>query len=302
MQPMTFFLDWIMNSQFAGLCWALEKGLYASAGLDVTLVPWVEDGRTIIEKVVSGGVCAGSSEDNLIVLGNLAGAGVKALGVMLQESPLVLMTKPESGIRSLVDLPGRRVAMHIDGIHILEAVLSLNGLERAEVEITQVTWDLNHLIEDRFDAVQGYAIAEPVTLAAMGVEVHLIPIRHQQLHPYAQVFFASDACLEQHPDLLQRFLKASFTGWQQAMNRRDEAARLVVKCSNGQANLATEREVLERMYPFVTGQIGLSRFGLVDAERWDHNLDSYARFGITSRKITRAATVDDRFLQAIYPP
>ena len=73
MQPFTFYLDWVITGQFAGLCWAQEKGLYAQAGLAVALRPWQEDGRSIVDKVLAGGLCAGSSEDNLIVSGIAAG-------------------------------------------------------------------------------------------------------------------------------------------------------------------------------------------------------------------------------------
>lgn len=300
MQPFTFFLDWVISGQFAGLCWAVEKGLYAQAGLEVDLCPWTEDGRSIVDKVVAGGLCAGSSEDNLIVSGVIAGRGIKALGVMLQESPLVLMTKPSSGIQSLTDLRGKRVAMHVDGIRILEAVLALHGINQSEIELTEVTFDLDNLVQDRFDAVQGYAMTEPIMLAAMGIEVHLIPIRHRQLHPYAQVFFATEPCIAQNPDIIRSFLAASWAGWQQAMTYRDEAARIVVKMSGDTADLATERRILEQVYAFATGNMGLEWFGMLDVERWEYNLESYARFGITSRKLTTAEVVEDRFLKEIY--
>ena len=32
MKPFTFYLDWIISGQFAGLCWAKEKGLYRGLG------------------------------------------------------------------------------------------------------------------------------------------------------------------------------------------------------------------------------------------------------------------------------
>jgi ABC-type nitrate/sulfonate/bicarbonate transport system substrate-binding protein len=300
MQSFTFFLDWIISGQFAGLCWAVEKGLYRQAGLEVTLQPWVEDGRSIIDRVVTGGLCAGSSEDNLIVSGAMAGRGVKALGTMLQESPLVLMTKPSSGIRTLQDLPGKRVAMHVDGIRILEAVLALYGIDQAEVEITEVAFDWDNLLQDRFDAVQGYATTEPVVLAAWGVEVRLIPVRHPRLHPYAQVFFTTESCINQYPAVLHNFLQASFEGWRQAMTHRDEAARIVVSLSQGAANLVTERQVIEHMAPYVLGQVGLERFGVLDMERWKHNLESYARFGLISRHPSLAEVIEARFLHHIY--
>jgi ABC-type nitrate/sulfonate/bicarbonate transport system substrate-binding protein len=304
MQPFKFYLDWIINSQFAGLCWALAKGLYHQAGLDVTLIPWQEDGRSIIDKVVAGGLCAGSSEDNLIVAGCAAGVGVRALAGMLQESPLVLMTKPDSGIRSLSDLPGRRVAMHSDGIRILEAVLALKGIDRLDVEISEVTYDLDNLIQDRYEAVQGYAFAEPFVLAGLGINVQLIPIRDHLLHPYAQVFFTSESCLTQHSDILRRFLSASFAGWRQAMTQREEAAHTVVKVSGGLADLATERKAIETMLPYVAGTVGLRRFGTLDRTRWKNNLDSYARFGIIPRPMAIDQTLTGEFLpdSASAPP
>ena len=129
MIPFTFYFDWVMCAQFAGLCWAQATELYRAAGLDVTLVPWHEDSRGIVEKVMTatdqGTICAGSSEDNLIVSACAAGVPIKALATMLQDSPLVLITKTTSGIRTLADLPGRRVAMQPDGNRILEAVLAL---------------------------------------------------------------------------------------------------------------------------------------------------------------------------------
>jgi ABC-type nitrate/sulfonate/bicarbonate transport system substrate-binding protein len=301
MKPFKFYLDWIINSQFAGLCWALDKGFYQKAGLDVTLIPWKEDGHSIIDKVTAGGMCAGSSEDNLIVASKAVGVEVRALAVMLQESPLVLMTKPKSGIRSLTDLPGKRVAMHVDGIRILEAVLALKGINQSDIEITEVAYDLNNLIQDRFDAVQGYVFSEPFALAAMEIKVHLIPIRDQRLHPYAQVFFATENCITQHSEILRSFLAASFAGWQQAMVHRQEAAHTVVKVSGGLVDLVTEQKTIETMYPYVAGKVGLNRFGTIDTTRWEDNLESYARFRIIPRQISTGEVVDDKFLREIYP-
>ena len=301
MQPLTFYLDWIISGQFAGLCWAQAKGLYAQAGLDVDLY-WRDDGLAIVDKVLAGGLCAGSSEDNLIVSGVAAGKELKALGVMLQQSPLVLMTKRSSGIRTLADLPGRRVAMHVDGIRILEAVLLLEGIDRTTVAITEVAFDLDNLARDRFDAVQGYAMSEPLELAAMGIDVHTIPVRHHQLHPYAQVFFASGDCIRRAPDSLRSFLAASFVGWRQAMTHLDEAAWIVAGLASGAVDYATERQVVATLPAYATDAAGLEWFGMMDLDRWARNLESYARYGVTPRQVSVAEVVDDQFLKAIYAP
>ena len=187
-QPFAFYLDWLPNVQFAGICWALDRRLYSDAGLDVTLIPWVEDGRSIVQKVLAGGLCAGSAEDNLVLAQSARGAGqVSALAAMFQTTPLIVMSRPESSIRRIGDLRARRVAMHSDGIRILEAMLDLHGISRSDLDLFEVTHDLDNLLERRFDAVQGYAVSEPLELAARGLNVSTFTLRHPDLHPYAQV-------------------------------------------------------------------------------------------------------------------
>ena len=77
---------------------------------------------------MAGGLCAGSSEDNLIVSAIADGRGVKAIGSMLQGTPLSLMSRTTQRICSVHDLRGKRVGMHSDGIRALEVILALEGL------------------------------------------------------------------------------------------------------------------------------------------------------------------------------
>ena len=284
LQPFTFYLDWVICGQFAGLCWAQAKGLYRQAGLDVTLLPWEDDGLCIVDKVLSasakGHSCAGSSEDNLLCTSRVAGKPVKALATMLRHSPLVLITQADSDIYSLADLPGHRLAMQPDGNRILEAVLALEGIDRNAIAVTESAYDLGRLTSRHFDAIQGYAMSEPIELAHLGCLTRAIPIRHTQLHPYSQVFFSTDEVIHRQPDALNKFLQASFTGWREAMTHQDEAAQVVVEMMGESGHWDTEREMIRVMTPYVMGEVGLERFGYLDHQRWERNLATYQRIGI----------------------
>lgn len=302
MQSFTFFLDFQICGQFTGLCWALEKGLYRDAGLAVELVPWIEDGRSITDRVLQhSGLCAGCSEDNLIISACAAGQPVKALGTMLHTSPLVLMTRHPSGIQSLEDLIGKMVAMHCDGIRILEGVLALQGIDQSQVHIEELPFNIERLVQGGFDAVQGYVTSEPLELQARGLKVRTIPIRHHELHPYAQVFFAAQHYLEECRPEIEAFLRASFIGWRQAMQDRDEAARIVARLAGEGADVDMERRIIEAIDAHLAGPGGMSCFGVLDLERWERNLKTYARFGIVPRQMTVKETLDSSFLSAIYP-
>jgi NitT/TauT family transport system substrate-binding protein len=297
--PFTFYLDWIICGQFAGLCWAQAKGLYRSAGLDVNLVSWQEDGRGIVQKVVAASnknmICAGSSEDNLLCTARGEGQPVKALASMLQHSPLVLITHSESSIQALTDLPGKRLVMHPDGNRILEAVLALEGVDYQALSVSELAYNLEQLTSGKFDAIQGYAMSEPLELARLGFPTRVIPIRHHQLHPYAQVFFTIDEVISRHADVLKRFLQASFAGWQEAMTHQDEAVDIVVAMMGNAAHRVAERDMIGIMTPYVLGEVGLERFGSLDAQRWERNLATYAEIGITSRGLKLDEIIYDQW-------
>jgi ABC-type nitrate/sulfonate/bicarbonate transport system substrate-binding protein len=299
LKPFTFYLDWVICGQFAGLCWAQAKGLYHQAGLDVTLLPWEDDGLSIVDKVLSasakGHSCAGSSEDNLLCTSRVAGKPVKALATMLQHSPLVLITQSDSDIHSLADLPGHRLAMQPDGNRILEAVLALEGIDRNSIAVTESAYDLGRLTSRRFDAIQGYAMSEPIELAHLGCLTRVIPIRHTQLHPYSQVFFSTDEVIHQQPDALSKFLQASFTGWREAMTHQDEAAQVVVDMMGESGHWETEREMIRVMTPYVMGDVGLERFGYLDHQRWERNLGTYQRIGILPSPLRLDQIIHDHF-------
>ena len=295
-QPFAFHLDWLPNAQFAGICWALDRGLYRDAGLDVTLVPWVEDGRSIVQKVLSGGLCAGSAEDNLVVAASARGeARISALAAMFRMTPLVLMSRPESAIRSIRDLRAKRVAMHTDGIRILEGMLDLHGINRSDLDLFEVTHDLNNLLERRFDAVQGYAVSEPLELAARGLTVSTFTLQHPKLHPYAQVIFAPDALLAARRQTFERFLKASFAGWRACLEDLYQAAASIRRVGAPMQDPEREIAALRLVSQLVAGGDAADALGVIDRQRWAANLRAYRRLGIVPPDTPLSCALDNSF-------
>jgi ABC-type nitrate/sulfonate/bicarbonate transport system substrate-binding protein len=297
MTPYRFYLDWNLNCQFAGLIWAREKGLFARAGLDVDLVSALENPHTAtLDLVLDGGLCAGCMEDNLIVRAAVEGRGIKAIGATMQDSPIHLITLADSTLRRLANVPGRRIAMHRDGIHLLEAVLTLHDMDPGQVETTISGWTLDQLIDGTFDAVQGYTTTEPHALSRRGVATHLIPVRHHDLHPWAQMMFATDQVIAEHDDLLERFVTACKEGWKDAMTHRPEAADMIASVSAEHDDPEENRRILDLMLPLIAGRRGLDHTVTTDPERWRRNLATYARFDMIRREPAYSEVVCDRFM------
>lgn len=297
MTPFHFYLDWNLNCQFAGLIWAREKGLFASADLEVELVSAHEHPHTAtLDLVLGGGLCAGCMEDNLIVRAAVEGRGVRAIGATMQDSPIQLITLASSTLRNLSDVPGRRIAMHRDGIHLLEAVLTLRGMDPEAVDTTVSGWTLDQLIDGTFDAVQGYTTTEPHALSRRGITTHLIPVQHHHLHPWAQMMFATNHTIASHGDLLKRFVIACREGWKGAMTHRDETADMIAALSGEHDDPGENRRILDLMLPLIAGSRGLDHAVTTDPERWRRNLATYARFGMIDREPAYDEVVCDRFM------
>jgi ABC-type nitrate/sulfonate/bicarbonate transport system substrate-binding protein len=284
MQRFDLVLDWVPNVQFAGPCWALANGLYRDAGLDLQLVPWTEDGRTIVEKTLARDVpAAGSAEDNLIIAARARGdAAVRGLAAMFLTTPLVIMSLPETRIGTLSDLRGKRVAMHCDGIRILESMLEAAGIPLDALELGEVTHDLGNLTSGRWDAVQGYAVSEPLELAMRGTKVETLTLRSPALHPYAQVIFAEDQAVAAAPALYRSMLAATYRGWDAAIRDPAAAAAAIRAVGIPMAQADLEQEALARVGQLVRGEATDQQRGLgvIDLERWAGNAEAYIRAGI----------------------
>ena len=280
----TFCLDWELNCQFAGPIWAREKGLYRRHGLEVNLSPPSAQTRhSLVDLVLDHEDAVGSIEDNLIVRAALSGKPVRAITSMLNETPLVLMTALGGPIKTLLDLPGHRVAMHGDGVHLLKALLKLSGIDPESVVFHADHASLDDLIEGRLDALQGYAITEAHTLAEHGFEARLIPLRHPDLNPQSQVIFASLQTIAQRKKDLRAFLQATFEGWRQVLAQPDEAAELIAKHSSEHRDPIQNRAILNTIGCYVSGRERSRPLGTLDPERWRRNLTSYACCGVTEQ-------------------
>jgi hypothetical protein len=116
-----------------------------------------------------------------------------------------------------------------------------------------VAFDLDHLRFDRFDALQGYTMTEPVQLASMGIATTELPLKHPRLLPYAQTYFASQSTIDAHRAELCAFLHASHDGWRAALAQPDEAAALLTATDehpstmDASAHLAEHRAMLARV-------------------------------------------------------
>lgn len=286
MTEMIMQLDWKFNVQFAGLLLAEHLGLYSKKGVSVALKPW-ESEMIVPDVVAASPMTIGCSEQNLILEAQARGIPLKAIATMFQASPYALMTLPNSNLKTLPDLIGKKVGVHADGVKVLELVKGVNGLKPEDIEVIEIPYEnkLDRLLNGELDALQCYAVDEPIGFTQrVGEAPILLPMDQYGYKAYAQVFFTTDTMMQQHPEQVKAFLEASFEGWKLALADIPGTAKLVAEVyaekDSKYTDVAYQQKSLELVGEYVMRDINPEQLGMIVPDQWQQTTDLMAQYGI----------------------
>lgn len=282
LQSLTMQLDWRLNAQFAGLCVAEAHGEYRHQGLAVTLNPAPPD-MDVIKTVVSQPNTLGCAEESLILTAQAQGVEVVAIATMLQASPLSLMSLPEKGLSALQQLSGKRIGVHSDGRKALELVLSQNHIPAHQLDIVTIPYRDKHqrLMNGEFDAVQCYALDEPLDFARrLGQSPTVLTFHHYGFDAYSQVIFAPRQLVTEQSQTVERFLTATFAGWRWAINHPAQTAQLLVEqyVESDYQDVKYQTQSLQIVARYI--QRGNQNIGRIDPARWRRSAQQLAQAGL----------------------
>ena len=262
-------LKWINQFQFAGYYAALEKGFYKEAGLDVILWPNGYNGSFVspVDAVVSGDAQFGISNSGL-VLDYLNGKPVVALAATLQHSAVSWLVLEKSGIRSIHDMVNKRLMTVFplsESLELLEPFRA-EGIDPKKLNLTQTIFDLQPLIDGKIDAYDAYVTNEPFLLEQKGIPYRIIDPRTYGIDFYGDVLFTSQAELQNNPERVEAFRKASMDGWRYAMAHPDEIIDLIVNKYAPQKNREHLRFEARAMWNLM--QPDIIEMGHMNPGRW----------------------------------
>ena len=220
-EPIVLQLKWLHQFQFAGYYAAKEKGYYAEAGFDVTILerdPKISPVQAVMENQADFGI-VGSS----IILDRMKGLPVVALGAVFQHSPLVLITRKEDHILSPYELKGKRV-MYNKGNDDATFIAMFNhlGLGRSDFIHIPHSFDSSSLIRGETDAISAYLTNQPYYYKEKGLDIHIISPINYGIDLYDDILFTSEDAVRTNPERVRKFLDASMKGWRYALENKPE--------------------------------------------------------------------------------
>ncbi len=240
-EPVKLSLNFLPYGLHVGFFAAREQGWYREAGMEVEILKG-EGSSDAVRRMGTGVVDFAFADLGSLVLGRSRGLKVKALGVVGEKDPSVMISLKSTGIRTPKDLEGKSIgALTASALRDTWPPLAVQN----NVDVKKVTWVdmpsaayVASLMSKKVHAIATYVFTLPgyeVQAKKIGEEVSVLYYADFGVDTYGPGLLTLEQTIKDKPDLVRRFVHVSMRGYAWAFENPDEALRLFLK-SNPEAS------------------------------------------------------------------
>ena len=283
LDKINFGLDWKAEAEYAGFYQAQATGIYAKHGLEVTIQqggPQVNHTQLLLAGKLDFNI-ASSSFTAL----NFAKEKIpfRAVAAIFQKDPAVLIAHPGEGNDSFAAMKDKPILIGADTrVGWWNFMRSKFGY--TDAQIRPYTFNMQPFLADKKAIQQGYIGSEPFAIEqAAGFKPVVLLIADAGFSGYGSLIATSDKNIQERPDLVQRFLDASFEGWYSYLYGDPGPANAAIKKDNPEmsdALLAYGREILKSKGIIDSGDAAKNGIGAMNAARWTEFQRTMSKAGV----------------------
>jgi len=273
LREITMQLGWIASNNQLGEIVAQAEGYYADEGLDVT----IDAGGPSIDgvaMVASGQADIGQlSSSPSLMLAVSEGVPIKAFATGAQEHPYTFFSLPENPLNSPEDFAGLHVGTQATGEILLNAMLAANDMTRDDIaDFTAVGADVTPLLSGQVDVWTGW-LTNTAQLNQLPEGSHQLRLWDTGVQLYALPYYARPEMIEQEPEVLEAFVRATARGWQFAQDNLDVALDHLLEAYPN-LDREAEEEGAQVILGYVMADTALENgWGSMDPDVWQAQLD-----------------------------
>jgi NitT/TauT family transport system substrate-binding protein len=291
-----FQADWYPQPEHGGFYTAVAKGYYKDEGLDVTILP---GGPYItVEKQVSAGSAQfGMGSSDKVLESDSQGLNLVAVAATMQHDPQGIMVRKDSPVRSFADLNGHSVAIKVGESTWFEFIAKRFQLNN--VRVVPAMMNVANFVADPNYIQQAFATSEPYFAHQAGVETRVLLVSDAGYSPY-RVMYTTRDYVQQHPETVAKFVRASVKGWKDYLNDPAPANTMIAKL-----NPALNPEWMQFTWQqlrdghFVAGDDPSGALvGQMDSQRWATMYEQLIDLKVIDRPIDPASAYTLQFLHS----
>ncbi|HEY7975960.1 MAG TPA: ABC transporter substrate-binding protein [Ktedonobacterales bacterium] len=228
----TLALDWTPNTNHTGVFVAMQKGYYQQNGIDLTLAPY--SSSVYPEQLVGTGKAEfGISFPESVTTFRAQDVPIVSIGAIIEHNTSALITLKSSGLDSVAKLAGKRYA-GFGGAYeqpVISEMLSCANASSASFQnITTQLDPIAALKSGQFDFAWVYLGWEGIEAQQQGVALNVFPLPDYCIPDYSSpVIITNQQLIQQHPDVIKRFMQATAEGYEYAIQHPADAAKLLIQ-------------------------------------------------------------------------
>ena len=294
-QEYDLLLGFQPDVQFAPFYLAQQEGLFADAGLDVT----IQHSDDVLRLVADGQSEFGVADATDVMIGRTAGIPIKYVSTLYAHFPVALIGAPQTVPADPSGLAGQRIGTpgrFGSSWHALLALLDAGGLTEDDVTIREYPQfnQVEGLLNGDVDLITGFRANEPLRLEAQGFEVALMTVDDFAPLPGPGIV-VGDELLGADQETVQAFAAAVVAAQQQIAADPQlglEAAIVEVPA------IADDRETALAVLDATIEAWGSPLTGEIAADVWESGYETMQRLGF----IDGSAPVEEMWGAMVFDP
>ncbi len=291
-------LGWIHHSQWAGFYAAEKNGYYSEEGIDIELIPRSTPTVNVFDIVENNEADFGTTNALNLITEKSKNRKIKAIAAIYQRDPGVFMSLEESGIIKLEDFPGKRIKQlePLGNGMVLRAMMNKVGLSIDSMIQIETGFDLSKFFNGEVDIWYGFLTNEVQVARSAGYAVNVIHPNGYGVNIYGTAIFATDSFLNDNPDLVLGFLRATIKGWQWAIGHPIEASGLVMEY-NPDLDEKQELRNFESSIPLI--YTAETYIGAMKEEIWQETIDLLMEQNLLENNINAEDVYTTQFIDEL---
>ncbi|QEK12521.1 ABC transporter substrate-binding protein [Crassaminicella thermophila] len=271
-KKITVILDWVPNTNHTGLYVAKEKGYYEDEGLDVEIIQPTEGGSA--DLIAAGQGEFGISYQEQVTYARTAEnpLPIKAIAAIIQHNTSGFASPANKNIKTPKDFEGKKYGGWGSPMEeaMLKALMEKEGADFSKLEMVNIgAVDFFTSVQKDVDFSWIYYGWDGVAAELKNFPLNFIKLQDvdPNLDYYTPVIIANEKLLDEKPELVRKFLKATTKGYMYAINHPEDAAKDLLK---NVPELDEKMVIASQKYLAKEYQADASRWGEMKEEIWSN--------------------------------
>jgi NitT/TauT family transport system substrate-binding protein len=215
----TLRLDWVPGSHHVGPVLAAQRGYYAKEGINLEVKPGRGSGSTV-QVVATGGDLFGFADAGTMAIAASKGAPVIMVANTTPRGPVGIITLGKK-IGSPKELEGKTIGAVPNGADAVAMLAVFKKFNIPEGSYRMISVEAASktaaLLTRKVDAIPGFRFGDYLRAYTQSSDVQIALFSDWGMNVLGNGYLVSTSTLEQKPQLVRGFVRATLRGWQDAI-------------------------------------------------------------------------------------